>query len=500
MDTEDSRRIPNWLVRILILLAVAGALALRLPRLDLRPFHGDEANQAIKTSILLETGEYIYDPVDHHGPTLYYLALPFAWAHGQTTKESLTESALRLELVLAGACLVALLFLLRQGIGNRATLYAALLTVISPALVFYSRFFIQETLLVLFTFTAIAAGWRYTRSHSVGWLVLAGACAGLMHATKETCVLAFASMAGATACTFAWARLRDDRILALRRHVRPWPIAAALLAAVAVSVLFYSSFFTHWRGVLDSLLTYSNYVQKADGSPIHDKPWYYYLKLLAFTHNGAGPWWSEGLILALAAYGVVVALARPKGNRLVQFLAFYTMLLTAAYSLIAYKTPWCAINFLQPMILLAGYGAVALVVSLRSRRRLQAVAVLLLAVATCHLGVQTFRANGDYCADPRNPYVYAHTSTALIRLTDRVEDIAKVSPEGRGLLVRVIAPDGDYWPLPWYLRKFSKVGYWPNVPDDCDAPVIIAPPQLYPEVAARLRDKYQTETYTLRPG
>ena len=56
----------------------------------------------MKFGALLERGEYRYDALDHHGPTLYYFALPFAWAHGQTTKESLTESALRLELVLAG--------------------------------------------------------------------------------------------------------------------------------------------------------------------------------------------------------------------------------------------------------------------------------------------------------------------------------------------------------------------------------------------------------------
>jgi hypothetical protein len=45
--------------------------------------HHDEANQAVRFGILLETGEYRYDRHDHHGPTLYYLTLPFAWARGQ---------------------------------------------------------------------------------------------------------------------------------------------------------------------------------------------------------------------------------------------------------------------------------------------------------------------------------------------------------------------------------------------------------------------------------
>lgn len=499
MDTEESRRVPNWIVGILIILAVAGSLAFRLPRLDLRPFHGDEANQAIKTAILLEKGEYAYDPVDHHGPTLYYLALPFAWVSGQLDRHSLTESTLRLEPMFAGTLLIALLFLVRRTLGTAAVLCAVVLAAVSPALVFYSRFYIQESLLVLFTFVFIASAWRYTRYHSVGWLLLAGACAGLMHATKETCVLAFASMLASVFLTHAWARLRDKQTLALRAHLRPAHLAAALLTALLLSVTFYSSFFTHGRGVLDSILTFVNYAQKADGSHIHDKPWYYYLKLLIFSHNGAGPWWSEALIVGLAACGAVIGLCRENGNRLVQFLSFYTLLLTAAYSLIAYKTPWCAINFLQPMTLLAGFGAASIVMALRPAP-LRWIAVALFLTGACHLGAQSLRANYDYFADPRNPYVYAHTSTALVKMTNSVEDIAKISPEGRGLFIRVIAPDGDYWPLPWYLRRFSKVGYWPNISEDCDAAIIIAPSTLYPQIAPHLRDAYQTQTYTLRPG
>ena len=36
-----------------------------------RTFHPDEANQALTTGRLLETGMYVYNPRDHHGPTLY---------------------------------------------------------------------------------------------------------------------------------------------------------------------------------------------------------------------------------------------------------------------------------------------------------------------------------------------------------------------------------------------------------------------------------------------
>src|SRR4030042_322504 len=64
------------LLALAILVLTSVALAIRLPRLGQRPMHGDEANQAVKAGILLETGVYRYDPHEHPGPVLYWLTLP----------------------------------------------------------------------------------------------------------------------------------------------------------------------------------------------------------------------------------------------------------------------------------------------------------------------------------------------------------------------------------------------------------------------------------------
>ena len=60
--------------------------------------------------------------------------------------------------------------------------------------------------------------------------------------------------------------------------------------------------------------------------------------------------------------GVLLALLRLAGANasFVRFLAIYTFVLTALYSLISYKTPWCVLSFWHGMILLAGVGAVVL--------------------------------------------------------------------------------------------------------------------------------------------
>jgi len=79
-----------------LLLALAGALALRVPRLDTRPLHNDEAVNAIKLSELWQEGRYAYDPDEFHGPTLHYATLPFLWLSGARNSDELADATLRL--------------------------------------------------------------------------------------------------------------------------------------------------------------------------------------------------------------------------------------------------------------------------------------------------------------------------------------------------------------------------------------------------------------------
>ncbi len=93
------------------------------------------------------------------------------------------------------SCSLFLLF--SGGLSREATLAAAALAAVSPALTYYSRFYIQETLLVFFLAALIGAGWRYAKKRSALWAVVAGAAAGLMFATKETSLVLFAGLAAA---------------------------------------------------------------------------------------------------------------------------------------------------------------------------------------------------------------------------------------------------------------------------------------------------------------
>ena len=495
---------------VALILVTIGALAFRLPALEDRPMHGDEANQAHRTGVLLETGVYEYDPAEHHGPTLYYFMLPILRLAGVDNFGETTEFQFRLLPVLFGVALIPLLLLIGDGLGRREAVVAAVFTAISPAMVFYSRYFIQETLLVTFTFAAIVCGWRYYCSRRLGWAVAAGLSLGLMHATKETCVLAFAAMAGGLAVAWVWAQYIQGREADIRKALPARHIIYAMIAGAVVSVVLFSSFFTHARGPLDSILTYGSYIGRAaadptrdDGAHLHHHPWYFYLQILLFTRLVPGTWWSEGLIVALAVIGAVIPWRRheanPRRGDLIRFLTVYTILLTAIYSVIPYKTPWCLIGFLHGMILLAGVGTVTIVRLVRYRA-LQALVILVVVALSIQLAMQTYRANFVFPADRRNPYVYAHTAPSLVRLAERIEEIAEHHPGGEDMPVFVITMDGDYWPLPWYLRRMNRVGYFTTMPDPLEAPVLVAPPDIAPVVYENLQYDYQIQHYALRPG
>jgi len=431
----------------------------------MRPMHTDEAVHAYNFRGLLEDGIYKYDPHEYHGPTLNYFTLIPAWLGGSHTYTEITEFTVRIVPVIFGVAVILLTIWIADGLGL-AAVFAAVFVALSPAMVFYSRYYIQEMLLVCFTFGVIACGYRYARSRRLPWAVMTGVFAGLMHATKETAVIAFGSMFLALTLVLLMHRRSVRESLT---GIKPIHLLLGLAAAVIVSALFYSAFFRNPKGVLDSYLTYATYLGRASGeNSAHVHPWYYYLQMFLLARYSHGPIWTEGSIVLLAVVGVAAAV---KGSRigsldpkLVRFLAIYTVAMTVVYSAVPYKTPWCVLSFLHGMILLAGVGAVALLTWAR-RPAMQLVAAGLLIVAAGHLVFETYRANYVYYADSRNPYVYAHATPEIFTAIEKVREYAATSGVGHSddMPIQVMVPGGDYWPLPWYLRDLH-VGYYPDVP------------------------------------
>src|SRR5690606_19267679 len=133
---------PRSAYLLLLALALLVAAALRLPALNLRPFHGDEAVHAYKLNEILHGRGYQYDPHEFHGPTLNLFTLPVAWLRGAADYAALEMRDFRMAPVAFGLGLIALLPLIADGLGRTATAVAGLLTAVSPLLTFCSRYYV----------------------------------------------------------------------------------------------------------------------------------------------------------------------------------------------------------------------------------------------------------------------------------------------------------------------------------------------------------------------
>jgi predicted membrane-bound mannosyltransferase len=105
--------------------------------------------------------------------------------------------------------------------------------------------------------------------------------------------------------------------------------------------------------------------------------------------------------------------------------------------------------------------------------------------------------------DTRYVYVYAHTTRGMLELVKEVDRIARET-DGDRTGITVVSP--DYWPLPWYFRNYTRVGYYGRLAPATE-PIIIASESQKAEADANYGEVYQQViskepggSFDLRPG
>lgn len=457
------------------------ALAVRLPELDRRPMHTDEAVNAYIIGQLLAGQPYHYDPRDRHGPILSELTLPLVRGQGVHVYADLQESQLRLAPVLGGTVTVLLFGFAVETFGLTACLVAALLFAFGPLPLYYNRYFIHETFFVAATLGLLLALLRPRRNGSA---VIVGLCAAMLVACKETAVIHLAALAVAE-----WfirpTTNPSEPLPAPLSPQRFWSLAAAVFGVVG---LLFFTWFGQDPGALRDLFHVAPLAAQRASGQGHAKPFWYFARLLV---GGTSGW----LVVTLALVGAKLQFSRAHPLRAGRFLALYTLIIFAIYSAIPYKTPWLALNFWLPLALFAGLGAAPLWTWLcRPKSRYWVVAGLLLAA-----GLIAHDDRDRVFHDPAgetNPYAYAHTTEDLLDLPDRITAVARTQGWSHPRIAVVMA---DAWPLPWYLRSFAQTGYWQPTQDPGPADLFVttaAPPET---LLPRLQS-YTPEFYGVRPN
>jgi uncharacterized protein (TIGR03663 family) len=482
-NADPRRRWVRWPVFFVIALI---GLALRLPQLGVRPMHTDEAVNAYIVGQLIAGEKYNYDPQDRHGPALAALALPLARMQGARSFPELTESELRLTSVVAGTITILLFGAAVELFGMMPCLLAAVLFAVAPLPVYYDRYFIHESLFCAATFGLILSGWHVFKPRAIEYAVLAGACAALMFACKETAVLHWFALAAA-GFLFWVLNPRDKRAGASWRAA---PLLVGLGTFLVLVILLFTWFGRNWKGLAELLKVAPDALSRAAGQG-HEKAFWYYGRLL----TGG---WSGGLLVALACMGFAIAIKKRDGSPY-QLFAWYGFFVAVIYSLIPYKTPWLALNLWLPLALLAA-GTIEWLWRWAARKfepraALSAFAALA-AIAGMLIAHDTRQRVFLHAADESNPYAYAHTSEDILGLAAEIQEESRKNAIAKP---RIAVIASDPWPLPWYLRQFEQVGFYQPGQPLADANFYVTSTEASEQYADRLR-KLRPEFFGVRPG
>ncbi len=551
----------TWRITSVLILAVAAFL--RFYHLTLKPLHHDEGVNGFFLTRLVREGAYQYDPGNYHGPTIYYFALISTYIFGLNTVAirvvtvmfGLATVCLALCLrryigsigALVAASMIAIspgaVYLSRYFIHEMLVVFFTFAIVVA-ALKYYEseppevenrtaglialaagtvliattflavykpRFFRVEMLFVVVgTIVLVQALWAYDGRRSI-YLLLLAMSAALLFASKETALVSVTVLILAFVSTRIYIRLRNKSASPSNKRKRkgksrkaptyessfsrvfdrfggPRHLAVLLFGAlvvfVFVNVLFYSSFFTNGKGVSDSLQTFMFWAKTGKQEHVH-----------SIDQHVVWLFWEESPILVLGIVGAVIAVVRAN-NRFALFAAQWAFGLLAAYSLVPYKTPWLVLNFIIPLAIVAGY-AVNRIHSWNVNKNPVFVIALLIAAFGLS-GYQTIRLNYFRYDDENYVYVYGHTYRTFLPMVDEINRIAQKTSLNNDLDIAVLSP--DYWPLPWYLRDYTKIGYYGKSASTNSSLVIINLSQEAEELPSLVGRYVRVNTYPLRPG
>ncbi|MDX1681298.1 MAG: hypothetical protein R3242_11285, partial [Akkermansiaceae bacterium] len=357
-------------------------------------------------------------------------------------------------------------------------------------LVYFSRMFIHESLLVLSGAALMGVCMAFPR-----W-GLPGVLLGLMFAAKESFAISVLAWAAAIGVLL----IQERRALSAEA-IRQWlakhgkGLVTSAATAAFTALICYTHGFTHLQGAVDMVKTYFVY----DTVEGHDKSWDYYLQLLALPEKSAGVWWYGTPVVMLALYAYALSWTRcveRNQRRWIQLLAHSALAHLVIYSLFAYKTPWLACF---PWALICWLAGMAFVNFSRQLRWVQLVLLLFLTATLWTQFKQTRLACERLHSDARNPYAYVPTRPDLERMEEWLDKLRAM--EGGEPLDRAAVIGTGYWPLPWYLRKFDQVGYWQQAPEDLESyPLVLMMPEPNAALGGRLDETHVPLPHGLRDG
>jgi hypothetical protein len=227
----NARKLP-WIEAGILLLAAV----LRVLFLDIKPAHFDEGVNGWFADQMTRQGFFRYDPENYHGPLHFYSVFLFQTLFGRNLW------ALRASAVIPSLLAVWAMLRFREFFGPVTARLAALAMAVSPACVFYGRYSIHESWMMLFQ---ILCCWGILGIWQKGgrrfYLTAVFAAVGMM-LVKETYIIHTVSFLLAALVLGVWQKVvpsAGDPVLPYRNLLAGTvtPLAALLFLFFAIGLL-----------------------------------------------------------------------------------------------------------------------------------------------------------------------------------------------------------------------------------------------------------------------
>ena len=554
----------DWVWFLCCGVITALAVFVRFFGLGLRPLHHDEGVNGFFLTSLFRDGVYKYDPANYHGPTLYYLTLPFVKLFGLETLP------VRWSVAIWGVLIVVLAFFLRRYIGRIGSLFAALFLALSPGMVYFSRYFIHEIFFVFLALAlAVAAAFFIEQRKPgpfavfwmallllvcffpstlnlsaavakdnetlfwvmsvamflieaalvfliirmlLGWnegrpiyLFLASACVSLMFATKETAFITLGTMLIACVCVWIWPRIYSAA-QKLNGEFHSSELSFANFRAAfgtgsdRILILVGAAAVFIYLGVL----FFSSFFTYPEGVGKAFEAYAIWTKTGSKDHTQNGMWayfeWGKQIEAPI----MILSLA---GTLVALFRPRSKFAMFAGLWAFGLLAAYTLIPYKTPWLAISFLMPMCLIAGYAvneltdlKQPAAKAIAALIAVAACVVLAYQTYVLNFVRYDDEDMAYVYAHTKREFLDMLAEIDHYAEKSGKGKDTAIQVVSP--DYWPLVWYLKDHPKAFFHGRIAPADKAEMIVAKKG---DQDAEIMRRYATEyeyagSYGLRPG
>jgi len=472
------------------------ATALRFFLLGIKPPHFDEGINGWFVDQMLKNGFYRYDPTNYHGPLHFYVLFLSQNLLGRNLW------ALRLPAVLVSIASVWLVMRFDRVLPRGVARLAALAMAVSPGFIFYGRYSIHEVWLLLFSMMFMLGLLGLWLHGTVDYLWYTGIGIAGMILTKETYIIHLGCAVIALPLLFISMRIWPvQNAEPIKQKWTNLDLAMVCLVGIGAIIFFYSGTFFHWSGIKGLYQAFHPWFKTGHKGNGHEKPFYYWLMLIARYE------WPVCVGLVLCGF------CQSFRNISLRYLAITGVGIFLAYSIVRYKTPWCIISIIWPLLFI--FASFILIVSKRWLATSLTIAALLLtaslgwAISLNYFRCSTFADFNWNTAKTivanvtdffwSEPYVYVQTYNDIYKLTTPLLELAHADPKYYHITGHIIR--ASPYPLPWILDDFPRIGYYEHdsYPPTMDADFLLVQEDKVAEVESKLHDSYFTEPLTIRP-